>query len=648
MDRRIVLVVGGEPGTEGGKGDQLYVLRPNHEQCEAARVETAGEIKVLGSTKDHKLCVQQVGQESTQTNYDLETFDGVSFEPLAGPPLEASLGLVLQSWFTTQSGDIWVSGPRGTAWRHEKKWRVFSQLDKTTPEGGLYFAELSDGKICCATREQLWMFDGKNWSLFKRGFERISSMARIRDGSLWVGANNGLYRWIQGAWLENGSEEGLPGPGIRELYEDARGVLWAGTTHGLSEYHPEADLDPPKTRILQPQGENLNIPDGNTITLTFSGQDKWKYTPRERLLYSYQLDQRDWSPFEEANGVAFSDLPVGKHSFQVRAIDRNGNIEAEPARVEFSVILPWYREARLMMIGLAGLGAALFFAVLSYNRHRKLVLSYGEVEKKVRQRTDELALANRELLHSQKMNALGTLAAGIAHDFNNILSIIKGSAQIIEENIENPDKIRTRVERINTVVEQGSGTVKALLGFSRDSDPQPGPCDLNAVVEDTIRLLGDRFLREVQVRFEPGTGLPEGRALKDFVQQILLNFIFNAAESMENEKSIVLSTRQAEQLPSDLVLKPDAEGPYVLISVRDHGCGIAQENLIRIFEPFFTTKALSTRRGTGLGLSMVYELARKMGSGLAVETVVGIGSTFTLIVPAQPAPAVARTTNEQR
>jgi signal transduction histidine kinase len=275
------------------------------------------------------------------------------------------------------------------------------------------------------------------------------------------------------------------------------------------------------------------------------------------------------------------------------------------------------------------------------------VLSYGEVESKVRQRTDELALANRELLHSQKMNALGTLAAGIAHDFNNILSIIKGSAQIIEENIENPDKIRTRVERINTVVEQGTGTVKALLGFSRDSDQQPGPCDLNAVVEDTVRLLGDRFLREVQVRFEPGAGLSEGRALKDFVQQILLNFIFNAAESMENEKAIVLSTRQAEQLPRGLVLKPEAGGPYILISVRDHGCGITAENLTRIFEPFFTTKALSTRRGTGLGLSMVYELARKMNAGLAVETAVGIGSTFTLIVPAQPVPVVAKTANEQ-
>jgi signal transduction histidine kinase len=82
-----------------------------------------------------------------------------------------------------------------------------------------------------------------------------------------------------------------------------------------------------------------------------------------------------------------------------------------------------------------------------------------------------------------------------------------------------------------------------------------------------------------------------------------------------------------------MVLAPGAATRYILISVRDFGCGIPPENMPRIFEPFFTTKALSARRGTGLGLSMVYELARKMDAGLAVESVVDQGSVFTLILP---------------
>ncbi|TAL02393.1 MAG: hypothetical protein EPO07_07375, partial [Verrucomicrobia bacterium] len=242
-------------------------------------------------------------------------------------------------------------------------------------------------------------------------------------------------------------------------------------------------------------------------------------------------------------------------------------------------------------------------------------------------------LANRELLHSQKMNALGTLAAGIAHDFNNILSIIKGSAQIIEDNPGNAEKIRTRLDRIKTVVQQGAEVVEAMLGFSRSTGQPPAPCDLNAIVEETRRLLGDRFLREVEVSFERAENLPEISVAKDLVQQILLNFIFNAAESMANDKHIALVTQMTEKLPPGITLSPASAKSFALISVRDSGSGIASEILPRIFEPFFTTKALSTRRGTGLGLSMAYELAKKMGAGLAVQSEVGKGSSFTLILP---------------
>jgi two-component system, cell cycle sensor histidine kinase and response regulator CckA len=267
-----------------------------------------------------------------------------------------------------------------------------------------------------------------------------------------------------------------------------------------------------------------------------------------------------------------------------------------------------------------------------------LLRSYAEVEKKVNERTRQLEMANRELLHSQKMTALGTLAAGIAHDFNNILSIIKGSAQIIEDNLDNPEKIRTRADRIRTVVDQGAGIVKAMLGFSRESLEELALCDVNAVIEETLKLLGDRFMREVQVRFEPAAGLPPVLASKEFIQQILLNLIFNAAESMERNRQVVLATSSLAKPPSGLVLLPATAPGYVCVSVQDFGCGISPQNLPRIFEPFFTTKGLSSRRGTGLGLSMVYELAKRLGSGLAVDSTVDHGSTFALFLPAGDLP----------
>src|SRR5205085_1649185 len=177
----------------------------------------------------------------------------------------------------------------------------------------------------------------------------------------------------------------------------------------------------------------------------------------------------------------------------------------------------------LAFVSILALCSTLVLAGLAVNRHFQLKRSYARVEQIVAERTAELARANQELLHGQKMKALGTIAAGIAHDFNNILSIIKGSAQIIEENLDSPQKVRTRLERIKTVVEQGAGIVKAMLGFTRESARQPTLCDMYTVVEDTLKLLGDRFLREVEVVFEPGHALPDMLCTKDFIQQILLN-----------------------------------------------------------------------------------------------------------------------------
>jgi len=281
----------------------------------------------------------------------------------------------------------------------------------------------------------------------------------------------------------------------------------------------------------------------------------------------------------------------------------------------------------------------LFFAALAVNRHRRLVRSYAEVERKVADRTRELEIANLELVQTHKMKALGTLAAGIAHDFNNILSIVKGSAQIIEENLDDPEKVRTRVDRIKTVVEQGAGIVKAMLGFSRDSEQQATACDLNRVVEETVTLLGDRFLREVQVRFQPTANLPTIMTRKGFVQQAVLNFIFNAAEAMTQRREVIIRTRRLEQLPPGVVLAPNVAASHLAVTVEDFGSGIPPEILPRIFEPFFTTKAMSARRGTGLGLSMVYELAKRMGAGIAVESVEKEGSSFTLILPLTAPPA---------
>ncbi|MFO1513706.1 MAG: ATP-binding protein [Verrucomicrobiota bacterium] len=545
---------------------------------------------------------------------------------------------IWHSFYTARNGDLWLGSANELAWQHQGSWRFFTSTNQIGPEGVLAFAEATDGRMWCATTNQVWEFDGRNWLALRGGFDRINGLCGARDGTLWVATESGAYRYSQGAWIANGPEDGLPAAAVHAIVEDTAGHILATTARGEARFHPEADTEPPQTLLLTETAEENTFREGSTVTLSFLGRDKWKFTATSRLLFSYRLDEREWSPFQEFREIPFDELRLGKHYFQVRAMDRNANIDPKPVRFEFSVVVPWYRETRLVLILSVALGVAVFFAALAVNRHRKLKLSYAEVERKITERTRELEIANRELVHSQKMNALGTLSAGIAHDFNNILSIVKGSAQIIEDNLDRPEKIRTRLDRIKTVVQQGAGIVEAMLGFSRSSDQQFELGDVNTIVDDTLKLLGDRFLREVEVRFERGAGLPEIPVARDFVQQVLLNFIFNAAEAMTERKRITLTTRLVETVPSGIILSPARADGYIAVAVRDSGAGIAPENLPRIFEPFFTTKAMSARRGTGLGLSMVYELAKKLEAGLAVETIVGEGSTFTIFLPVKSAP----------
>jgi signal transduction histidine kinase len=544
--------------------------------------------------------------------------------------------------FKTRAGDLWFGGENQVGYARGESFEVFASTNQIGPEQVRAFAETYDGRIICATPTKIWEFDGQTWVMLRGGFTQVNALLHARNGTLWVAAADGVHRFTRGAWVLNDSADGLPAVAITNVIEDPAGGIIARTAAGDWAYDPAADSESPRAFIPPTSDPRAEFREGETLIVEFTGRDRWDVTAPDRLLFSTKLAEREWSAFEYATEKILADLPVGRHLFQVRAMDRNANISA-PATLEFTVVLPWYRENRLVVVLASALIVALAFAGLAYNRHRKLQLAYATVERQVAERTRELELAQRELVHSQKMNALGTLAAGIAHDFNNILSIVKGSAQIIEDNPENPEKIRTRVDRIKTVVQQGAGIVEAMLGFSRQSSGAVARQDVNAIVEETIKLLGDRFLRGVDVKFDPGPNLPQIAVVRDFVQQALLNFIFNAAEAMERRagsepagdarSQIDLATRLGVALPSGLFLKPAPAPAFVHLSVRDTGEGITPENLPRIFEPFFTTKAMSSQRGTGLGLSMVYELARKLEAGLAVESEPGKGSTFTLIIP---------------
>jgi signal transduction histidine kinase len=287
----------------------------------------------------------------------------------------------------------------------------------------------------------------------------------------------------------------------------------------------------------------------------------------------------------------------------------------------------------LLLVVASGVLLVMFCAVFVLRRQRELIRAYFEVDRQMEQRTQQLEVAQAEILHSQKMKALGTLAAGIAHDFNNLLSIIRMANKLTAKQTQADPEVQDNVRLVEKAVGQGKQLVNSMLGYSREPAGEQGPWAIAGVVENAVNLLSKQFLGGLSLQLELDRGLPPAALAKGRLEQILLNLIVNASEAMKGQGTLRIVVREAPAMNASWVLPPAPAGRYVQLLIADTGPGIPPEILPRIFEPFFTTKNAGTTRGTGLGLSMVYTLAQHEGFGLRVESELGKGTTFSIVIP---------------
>ena len=300
-------------------------------------------------------------------------------------------------------------------------------------------------------------------------------------------------------------------------------------------------------------------------------------------------------------------------------------------------ITPWRRHGWALWFSGTGAGLALLFAFYTLRHHRRLVQAYEAVEVVAEARRREVEVTQEHLVHSQKMKALGTLAAGIAHDFNNLLSIIRMSGQLVRLQLNPTGLARDNLDAIERAVAQGRTVVGSILGFTRRPNDPNQPYPVNRVVSETLSMLNAQYLGGIVLTLELEPKEPCVRGDKARLEQILLNLIVNANEAMKGTGSLTISVRAIET-SSSCILPPRAAAAYVELSVRDSGPGMAPEILCRIFEPFFTTKTGRGEHGTGLGLTTVYAIARQDGLGLGVESVPGHGATFRVLIPTDEPP----------
>jgi len=595
---------------------------------------------------------------------------------------------------------------------------------------------------------------------------RVSSIREDKNGNIWFLTSNGLCRMrLPGDRIPEKRGPGstqIPlfknylvsdgflgvGSGYNNLITDRYGNIWAGTNDRLTCFHPERDVPdsiPPNIQLsgISLFNENINWLSAEkkkdtTLVLSngvrihdfqFSGLSKWYYTPEQLKLvynnnyltfqfigittkrpnevkYQFLLEGLDdnWSSITDKPEASYSDLPHGKYTFKVKAVNSEGYWSNESS-YPFEIRPPWWQTNLAYLLYIL-IFALLLWAFIQY-RSRQLIKDNLILEKKVIQRTNELSISLNELKKTQnqlvqreKMASLGELTAGIAHEIQNPLNFVNNFAEVNSELLEElkedrrkparttgsdgkleyrdeklqEDIIHNIAENEQKIIHHGhraDAIVKGMLQHSRISSDSAGlkePTDINALADEYLRLAYHAFqagLRakdksfnsEYKMDLDPA--LPLVNVIPQDIGRVFLN-LFNNAFWAVNEKANLAArlagglaggqglntstpgvnpASSADRLPGfknnytpTVTLTTKKLTDYIEIRIHDNGPGIPPSIIEKIFQPFFTTK--STGEGTGLGLSMAYDIVTKVHGGeLTVESEVDKYARFTIRLP---------------
>jgi len=246
----------------------------------------------------------------------------------------------------------------------------------------------------------------------------------------------------------------------------------------------------------------------------------------------------------------------------------------------------------------------------------------------------------QQLLHSQKLEAVGTLAGGVAHDINNILTSIWGHAQLLEMRYADSPGSES-IQGILKGCRRARDLARQILLFSRKQEPELRPVHLDEIVDETWKLLRATFPSTIRMQFDVDSSLSPVMGESSQLHQVLMNLCTNASHAMsESGGTLSVSTTKTRD-----VIGRNGPMPVVQILVSDTGSGIPPEVMPRIFEPFFTTKGPG--KGTGLGLSVVHGIIQNHKGSITVQSELGKGTVFRILLPALTQESVSETQESQ-
>ncbi len=553
--------------------------------------------------------------KDNQTNLlSVEQYDGNTYRLIANgnaiPGLDERTRV-----FYTSAGDIWLlnvyRGPFGII--RGGHYQTIEPPVKYKPDSpGSAFLELSDGTIWAGFGYAVFEYDNGQWrkKLDCNEDVGITQLLESHDGDIWAVARKRIYRWKDGIWTYHNYKEGLPSSTYLSIFEDHQQRIWANTRTGDRLFCPEADIDPPIINIPEDENNQKFLPHVN-VRIIFTAEDRWKYTDKDKLQYSYCLDDGDWSSYSYNAFSVFPKLETGNHQLKVTAIDVNYNQAAIPAVWEFEVLAPWYKEPVFILIMTLALIIIIVLLIL-------LGSKYFNLARLVAERTEHLANANEQLLsHREKLQALTSELflieererRKLASDLHDSLSQSLALSMLELSSL-------AKVKAVEEIKDQASRIRKRLdqtLQSTRDLTYQLCPPLLyQAGLGPAIAQLAEEFQGHhgFVVDFQESGG-------SESLAEELRYFLFRATREL-----LMNITKHAQASHVDVSLMLDKD--TIQIQVSDDGIGLILQK---------TTNRMSDQGGYGLfGLR---ERATRMGGELDIQSIPNQGTIVRLTIPLQ-------------
>jgi signal transduction histidine kinase len=292
----------------------------------------------------------------------------------------------------------------------------------------------------------------------------------------------------------------------------------------------------------------------------------------------------------------------------------------------------WMSVTRSLLFDLfAFIGTSLGATLLNYVEHEiESFLEILTLNEELNKSMNELKKAQQQLIHAARLSSIGELAASVAHELNNPLAGVLIYTKLARDKLSRDtfDKagVIGNLDKIESGIDYASSIIRGLLDFSRQSPPRLGPVTVGRAVEKALSLAGHQAtMKRINIIRQEAPALPLVTADFNQLVQVIINLVVNAVDAMKEGQQMTIRTEEKDG--------------WVRISVKDEGHGITQENMQKLFTPFFTTK--EEVKGVGLGLAVSYGIVQRHGGRIEVESEVGKGTTFTVVLSTSKGGAAA-------